>query len=118
MQYRPDAIPDEAIAALARAFDWAGVGSAAEWVQRCKEDAAQLWRVGDVWAISEVCQQRNGLGIHIVAMAGAFTHEIMREIEAWAKSIGCKAAYFSGRRGWLRRLPDYELTAITCVKEL
>jgi hypothetical protein len=118
MHYTPSTIPPEAAAALAPAFDRYGVQSASEWVQRCRDDLAQLWRVGSVWAVTEVCKQKEGPGVHIVAMAGDFTHEIMHEIETWAKAIGCKKAYFSGRKGWMRRLPDYELASITCVKEL
>jgi len=118
MHYTPSNIPEEAIEALTPAFEWAGVGSASDWVQRCREDLAQLWRVGDFWAITEVCQQPYGLGVHIVAMAGDFDHEIICEIETWAKAIGCRKSYLTGRKGWARRLPDYRLTTVTCVKEI
>lgn len=118
MHYTPSTIPTEAAAALAPAFDRYGLQSADEWIQRCRDDLAQLWNVGDVWAITEVCKQQDGPGIHIVAMAGDFTHEIMDEIEAFGRKVGCKHSYFSGRKGWLRRLPSYRLASITCVKEL
>lgn len=118
MHYTPDTIPTEAAAALAPAFVHSDVDSADGWIERCKQDTAQLWRVDGVWALSEVVRLKDGLGIHIVAMAGEYTPEVMAEIESWGKSKGCTRAYFSGRRGWERRLPDYKVRCITAVKEL
>ena len=116
MHYTPATIPDEACEAIAPAFDRYGLHDANEWVQRCKDDVAQLWRVGDVWAITELFDGKAQRVCHIAAMAGEFTHEIMREIEAWALRMGCAKVLFTGRKGWTRRLPGYSQIAIVMEK--
>ena len=116
MHFTPATIPDEACEAIAPAFDRYGLHDANEWVQRCRDDIAQLWRVGEVWAITELFDGKDQRVCHIAAMAGEFTHEIMREIEAWALSNGCRKVLFTGRQGWARRLPDYSQTAIVMEK--
>ena len=42
----------------------------------------------------------------------------LADIEDWIKRIGCKRITLTGRKGWLRVLPDYELQTITMVKTL
>lgn len=115
MHFTPSSIPDEAEAAIAPAFDHYGFHDAAQWVQRCRDNMAQLWRDGECWAITEVFESKRGQVCHIVALAGTFVQSIMDEIEAWAKQVGCTLVHFTGRKGWERRLPGYETTAI--VKE-
>jgi hypothetical protein len=121
MHYLPWNVPDEAIAALQPAFDRSDSFSAEYWVQRARDDTAAIWRVGDVWAVIEICPLKDGLGLHFVGLAcppGQFTTEVIEEAEAWGKSKGCKRSYFTGRRGWAKKLPDYTEQAIVCAKEL
>lgn len=118
MHYTPSTIPPEAVAAIAPAFDRYGMHESSEWVQRCRDDLAQLWRVGQCWAITEAYDCKQGKVCHIAALAGEFTHEIMQSIEAWAASIGCTKVLFTGRKGWAKRLPDYTQTAIVMAKEI
>lgn len=116
MHFTPSTIPTEAAAALAPAFDRFGLHGSDEWVQRCRDDLAQLWRVNGCWAITEVFESKRGTVCHIVAMAGDFTHQAMAEIEQWAREVGCALVHFTGRKGWARRLPDYTPTAIVMEK--
>jgi len=116
MHYIPATIPDNAVSAITPAFDRFGLHDAYDWIQRCRRDIAQLWRVDDCWAITEVFVSKRGKVCHIVALAGVFVQSIMDEIEDWAKQIGCSMVHFTGRKGWARRLPDYQETAIVMEK--
>lgn len=118
MHYTPQNIPPEAVAHIAPAFDHYGMHEAFDWVQRCRNDLAQLWRVGECWAITEAYECKLGNVCHIVALAGEFTHEIMAEIEQWAAKQGCRKVLFTGRRGWAKKLPAYSQTAIVMEKEI
>lgn len=118
MNYTPSSIPAEAVTAIAPAFDRYGMHSAEDWVQRCKDDLAQLWRVNECWAITEAFECQLGKVCHIVALAGEFTRDIMSAIEEWASAVGCVKVLFTGRKGWLVRLPDYTQTAIVMAKDL
>ena len=121
MQYMPSeiaAIRDAAAVALRPAFDYSHANTVEQYLDAVEQDRAQLWRAGDAWAITEVCRLKQGTGIHIVALAGKFTMDLMRDIETWGKSKGCTRSYFSGRKGWIRRLPDYALASVTCAKDL
>lgn len=118
MRCEPSSLPADALAAIKPAFDRYGMHDPWEWIQRCRDDLAQLWRVDDVWAVTEVFDCQAGRVCHIVAMAGDFTQEIMQRIEFWALEMGCRKMLFTGRRGWARRLPDYSQTAIVMEKVL
>lgn len=116
MHYTPDNIPDNAVDSISPAFDRFGLHDAGEWVQRCRDDLAQLWKVGNCWAITEIFESKRGRVCHIVALAGDFTMDIMSEIESWAKDNGCVLVHFTGRKGWERRLPDYAQIATSMEK--
>lgn len=121
MHYLPHQIKDvavQAIEALSRAFDRSLFQYAGEWLQRCEQDQAQLWRDGDLWAVTEVQELKTGRALHIVAMAGTFKQSMMDEMEAWGRSVGCRDAFFSGRKGWARRLPEYMIESVTMSKGL
>jgi hypothetical protein len=108
----------QAIAALQPAFDRSLVHLATGWVRRCQKDRAQLWRRGDFWAITEVQQTKFGRAIHIVAAAGPLDHDMWADIEQWGRTVGCVLCAFTGRKGWLKRMPGYQLKTVTMVKEL
>ena len=118
MHYTPSTIPDEAVAALQPAFEYSDVMTSEDWVSRCKSDQAQLWSVGNCWAITEVQNTKVGLVAHIVGLAGSPAEQVIDEIEEWAKALGCKKVFFSGRKGWLKARPDYKLRCVTAEKEL
>lgn len=111
------AIP-QAVPALDCAFDRSDVHDTATWLQKCRDDLAQLWNDGDLWALTEVVETKAGRAIHIVAMAGTYRQSLVDEIEAWGRSVGCRRSYFTGRKGWLRKVPDYRLKTVTLEKEI
>ena len=92
--------------------------TAAQLLDRCEQDLAQLWSTGDYWAVTEVFDGKDGRAIHCVAAAGPYSPALTDEMERWARAKGCRWAYFSGRKGWVRKLPSYEIASITMKKEL
>ena len=116
MHFTPATIPSEAAAQIAPAFDRFGLHDAEEWVARCREGTAHLWRCGDSWATTEVIDLPKLRICHITALAGVWDQEIMQEIEAWAKSHGCQRVFFTGRKGWAKKLPDYSPIATVFEK--
>lgn len=123
MFYRPHEIPRKAAEdALRPAFARSFVHTVDSWVQRCADDTAQLWRHGDLWAITEVQETHDGRALSVVAMAGDYSHELAVEIEAWAKSHGCKRAFWTGRKGWARKMlahdKQFRVVTVTMEKEL
>jgi hypothetical protein len=118
MVIAPRDIPAEAADALACAFARSDVHDAALWVGRCKADLAQLWKRGNLWAITEVQATKEGRALHIVAMAGDYAPELVEEMEAWGRSAGCSKSFFTGRQGWVRKVPDYRVKTVTLEKEL
>lgn len=116
MHFTPSTIPDEAVKGIAPGFDKFGLHDASEWVQRCKDNLAQLWNIGECWAVTEVFPSKAGLICHIVALAGGQWRPVVDEIEEWAKSVGCTRVHFTGREGWAKVLPDYETVAVVRQK--
>lgn len=113
MHYTPSTIPPEAADALRRAADTSDAADANEWVQRCKNDTAQLWRDGQFWVVTEIVRTRCGVALHFIAAAGEFSQSLVDEAEEWAKSIGCHKSFFTGRKGWERKLPQYKVRTVT-----
>jgi hypothetical protein len=118
MVYAPGEIPAHAVQALTPAFDRSCVHDAALWVERCVQNLAQLWRKGELWAITEVIETKAGRAVHIVAMAGTYDRALVSEIEQWGREMGCGKCFFTGRKGWIRAVPDYRLRTVTLEKEL
>jgi len=123
MFYRPNEIPRKAAEdALRPAFARSLVHSVGDWMQRCANDTAQLWRHGDLWAITEVQETHDGRALSVVAMAGDYSHELAVEIEAWARAHGCKRAFWTGRKGWARKMlahdKQFRVVTVTMEKEL
>ena len=108
--------------ALRPAFARSFVHTVDSWVQRCVDDTAQLWRHGDLWAITEVQETHDGRALSVVAMAGDYSHELAVEIEAWARAHGCKRAFWTGRKGWARKMlahdKQFRVVTVTMEKEL
>jgi hypothetical protein len=100
------------------AFDLSETHGLENFIALCRADLAQLWVHGNLMAITTVHQTKTGRAIKIEAMAGEFANELMLEMEAFGKSVGCNKIFFTGRRGWVKRLADYHLTSVTLTKEL
>lgn len=112
-------VAEDAARALDCAFKRALNGDVNVWIARCQQDLAQLWTDGNLWYISEVHDTPIGMVLHLVACAGTYDDgKLMKEIEDWARSIGCVRSILSGRKGWARRILDYKVTTVTMEKRL
>lgn len=118
MHYLPHTIPDEAVVALQPAFDRSYVHQVEHWIERCRQDAAQLWREGDYWAITEVLSGKDGLILHEVASAGSYVDSLIDEIEDFGRRVGCRKVLATVRPGLARRRPGYRTKTVTLEKEL
>ena len=82
----------------------------------------QLWVVP--WLLAVVTQVQTYPGVRIcmlVLCGGSGLRENktqLREIERWAKSIGCDEMRIHGRQGWSAVYPDYERMATIMRKTL
>ena len=75
MHYLPQeisAIRKAAEDALRPAFAHSDVANVSDWIQRCIDDQAQLWRLRGYWLISEVQDTKNGRAVHLVFSAGVY----------------------------------------------
>lgn len=118
MHYLPHTVPDAAVAALAPAAAESDAADARAWIENCRLDRAQLWRDGSFWLVTEVVEVRAGIALHIVAAAGKYKQSLVDEAEAWARSLGCRKSFFTGRKGWARKLPQYKIRTVTMEKEI
>lgn len=88
----------------------------------------QLWGVRDGLQIigvlvTEIYPTSRGNVCWIWAAAGTESSagdilRVYQSIEDWARSIGCKRIGINGRKGWLKVLPQFQLTAYVMEKEL
>lgn len=114
----PDDIGDNAIRGLSPAFELSEVHTVEYWINRARNDLAQVWNIGAYWAITEVQQTKTGRALHIVGMAGEYDKALFDEIEQFGRATGCNRVYLTGRKGWMKRLTDYKLRTVTMSKEL
>ncbi len=84
----------------------------------------QLWTSQSGTQIKSICITQ--LVVHpkykyldIILMAGELgSTQYLKQIETWARTMGCKKVKFTGRKGWLKFLGDYEIEQLTLQKEL
>jgi hypothetical protein len=75
-----------------------------------EDGSAQIWPTPNACMITMVDTYPTGLKVLKGWLSGGDLDEILRTIpviEAWAKKAGCTYAAIGGRKGWLRKLPDY-----------
>lgn len=118
MHYTPKTIPDEALEALRPAFDRTLSLSAEDWVNRCRDDLAQLWFKDGLWAVTEIRDTKIGRVLHGIALAGVFNHDLIDEIEGWARDNGCCKSVITGRPGFCKTLRGYRPNTVTLEKGL
>jgi len=118
MHYLPHTIPAEAADALEPAFRRTHTDTAQMWLERCRGDLAQLWMHDGYWAISEVIEGKACRVLHLVASAGKYNNELVDEMEAWGRSVGCRQVVAEVRRGMTRRRPGYRIKAVSVEKDL
>ena len=71
---------------------------------------AQIWPTPNACMVTFVEDYPTGLRVLKGWLAGGDLDEILTtipRIEEWARLAGCKKSLIGGRRGWLRKLPDY-----------
>ena len=87
----------------------------------------QLWLLtqGDVTIVAAgvtcIVALRSGHALKIEHFAGSNIGQwlhLLEEVEAYAKSQGCRKVMWEGRKGWIRLLADYEVSAWTMEKRL
>ena len=80
----------------------------------------QLWSSENAAAITELARFPNKTVVNIALGGGELTEiqQIVRDIEAAAKSSGLTTVSIIGRRGWGRTLPGYREQATVYMKEL
>ena len=98
--YRPNEVPkvsDEAVAALAKASSSRPGVSASFALFECAADRFQLWRSGDVWAVTMVRDDPNlGRFLQIDMASGPITGPLRIVMEEWAKDVGCTTIFTTG----------------------
>lgn len=73
-------------------------------------------------AVTEILQTPKGPCCWIYGAAGTESQKgqidaIMANIEAWARSIGCRRIMLQGRHGWRRRLTGFREAGVVLEKE-
>lgn len=94
--------------------------------KRCRERDAQLWiGIDDGLAavmVTEVCvyPRRKVARVWIFAAidAPSWIENDFGHLEAWAKAEGCSEIEMSGRLGWRKRLPGWDVREVLMTKEL
>ena len=93
-----------------------GEMTAEEVLASAREGRQQIWGIRDgkhiaALATTEICTPPRGkICVIRVAVGNAGTEvqgELLDQIGAWARSIGCVAVRYYGRRGWLKRFPRF-----------
>jgi len=80
----------------------------------------QLWCMGETAIVTEVVTFPRLKACRVVYVAGrmADVEKMKPDIENWARAEGCAFMLAGGRKGWVRTLPDYFVTAHSLAKEL
>jgi len=77
---------------------------------------AQLWKLDDCWAVTEIANYPRKRVAVLSLCAGTFpVHQVreMREmLHKWAGHYRADEIRIVGRRGWLRFLPEYHETTV------
>lgn len=90
----------------------------------------QLWVAGEdgepiaAVAVTKLQQLESGVRRASITLLGGEDEslggllDLRKELEEWAKVEGCNQFRVYGRRGWARKLPDYDLKICVLTKEL
>ncbi len=82
----------------------------------------QLWVVPWTLAVVTQIQTYPGARICMLVLCGGEgldeNKALLREIEQWARSLGCDEMRIQGRAGWRRVYPEYEPIATVMRKKL
>lgn len=116
---------------LQRAVDYSdGTTTLKETVADIAAKRKQLWVIIDdekqpkAAAVSMLQKFESGLVLATIILLGGESGnlsdilELRSEFEAWAKIEGCNRVKIYLRKGWVRKLPEYKLTAFVMTKDL
>jgi hypothetical protein len=81
----------------------------------------QLWPYPNAAIVTEIVVFPTGMKELRGWLSGGDLDEVLNalpEIEAWAKSMGCVRAAYTGRKGWIKAMPDYKAVSVVGEKEL
>ena len=80
----------------------------------------QLWCEGETAIVTEIVTFPRMKACRVVYVAGrmADVERLKPEIEGWARGEGCGFMLAGGRKGWVRTLRDYFVTAHLLAKEI
>ena len=86
-----------------------------------RNDQAQFWPAENSAMITEIVGSPNGSHCRIWLAGGEYDE--LRGLERdrvipWARSRGCRRIELVGRKGWARRLKDYDEVAVVLAKEI
>ena len=86
-----------------------------------RNDHAQFWPAENSAMITEIVGYPNGSHCRIWLAGGEYDE--LRGLERdrvipWARSRGCRRIELVGRKGWARRLKDYDEVAVVLAKEI
>jgi len=104
--------------ALEPAFELSETETVEHYKDLCEHDLAQAWQHNNFRAITTVHATKTGRAIKIVAVTGDYEPDLISEIEAFGREVGCNKIIFAGRKGWLRKRPDFKLMTVTMEKGL
>jgi hypothetical protein len=89
-----------------------------------RDDQLWIWRSPTAYAVGvtriisypkhRVCSIRIVTGRH----RREWEKECIAQMERWAKAQGCAAMELQARRGWVKTLPDYDMTHVYLEKTL
>jgi hypothetical protein len=87
---------------------------------RIDDGRAQFWPCQRSALVTRIVDQPTGRVLDYWLAAGdlAEIREAEPHIAAWAAEAGCRRAFFTGRRGWLRAMPGWCEVSTLGVKEL
>ena len=86
-----------------------------------RADQAQFWPADNSAMVTEIVGYPNGSHCRIWLAGGEYDE--LRALERdmvipWASSVGCRRIELVGRKGWARRLNDYQEVARVLAKEI
>ena len=86
-----------------------------------RNDQAQFWPAENSAMVTEIVGYPNGSHCRIWLAGGEY--EELRGLERdrvipWARQRGCRRIELVGRKGWARRLKDYDEVAVVLAKEI
>lgn len=84
----------------------------------------QLWLLvpdmACVW-VTQIDTYPRSKVLHIFLIAGRMPpdwKQVLFHVEQWGKAQGCQSVELKGRKGWVRRLPDYQVPRVFMQKDL